>query len=83
MCIALWSLVLVGAFLFFDSSALERYGRSCATSLFILFLLVGCERKLASTSTSGHVLGPRSGGTTGAALGQRLGLSSMASATGP
>ena len=28
-------------------------------------------------------LGPRSGGTTGAALGQGLGLSSMTSATGP
>ena len=30
-----------------------------------------------------HVLGPRSGGTTGAALGQGLGLSSMTSAAGP
>ena len=32
---------------------------------------------------SWRVLGPRSGGTTGAALGQGLGLSSMTSATGP
>ena len=31
----------------------------------------------------GRVLGPRSGGTTGAALGQGLGLSSMTSAAGP
>jgi hypothetical protein len=44
-------LVLVGAFLFFDSSILEHFGRSCDTLLFILFLLVGCELKLASTST--------------------------------
>ena len=43
----------------------------------------GCVRMIESLGLSGHVLGPRSGGTTGAALGQALGLSSMASATGP